>query len=93
MTYSSNSFTYNARERHFTADASDLTGSELFDWVPGINNAGVTVKSQRTGNLVRFMIVNRKVRDGYTLWWDLIPVHQDQVAFDIADVTMRIYND
>ena len=71
----------------------DLNRGVIFDWVPGINNAGLSVRNPRTGNVVRFMIVNRRRDDGDTQYWDLVPVHQDQVAFNIADVTMRVYND
>lgn len=93
--YCTTQFHYNASKRLFTAEVSDLApvGIAVFDWVPGINNAGITTKSHKTGNLVRWMIVHCKKNDGDTQWWDLVPVHQDQVAFDISDVTMRIYND
>ena len=91
--YSSKLFTYYPARRRFIAEKSDLGRGVIFDWVPGINNAGITVQSYRTGNTVRFMIVNRKISDGDTQYWDLIPVFQDQIAFNIGDVTMRIYND
>lgn len=93
MPYCTTQFTYDKDRRRFTAEASDLSRKELFDWVPGINNAGLSVQNPRTGNIVRFMIVNSHKSDGETQYWDLIPVHQDQVAFNISDVTMRIYND
>ena len=93
MIYCATKFTYDRDRRRFTAEASDLNRGVIFDWVPGINNAGLSVRNPRTGNVVRFMIVNRRKDDGDTQYWDLVPVHQDQVAFNIADVTMRVYND
>lgn len=93
MLYNTKQFSYDKLRRHFTAEASDLNRGEIFNWVPGINNAGLSLQSTRTGNIVRFMIVNRHKSDGDTQYWDLVPVHQDQVAFDISDVTMRVYND
>lgn len=95
MTYSVTQFSYYKEQRRFVTEASDLTRGEIFTWVPGINNAGLSVWNPRTGNIVRFMIVNRHTSlcGDETIYWDLVPVHQDQVAFNIEDVTMRIYND
>jgi hypothetical protein len=95
MVYNTKQFTYNPDTRTFATEISDLNGGKnVWSWVPGYTNTGIYLKSHKTGNIARWMIVNRQHdRDNDLLYWDLVPIDCDRDLFAVDDVKMRIYND
>jgi hypothetical protein len=94
MIYDSKLFNWHKETRMLTAEASELGRGEIFDWVPGQPNAGLSVRSHRTGNIVRFSIFKRgRDGEGDTQFWELLPTEEDEKKYNIHDITMKIWND
>src|SRR4051812_3614743 len=82
--------------RAFIAEASDLTGHELFRQIyDDAADVGFAIRNPKTGNVMRFHLAEEhKDREGDTTHWTFHPIPADLRKHPcLADLKVVIFND
>jgi len=90
-------FSYNAAEKLFVTEASDLgpVGTHYFHQIyPDAADIGLILTSHRTGHEATFYLDHTETQEGEIKWWNLKPTTETvRKVPTLAGATLRIFND
>jgi hypothetical protein len=93
--FSSNQFTYNAADRTFTSEASDLDNRHLQRIYDDACDVGFAIKSDKTGEVVTYVMNSvKKDEEGDVEYWTYHPALESQRKIpSCRDTMVMVFND
>lgn len=92
--FPSDRFTYNASDKTFTAEASDLQDNHLQRIYDDACDVGLTIVSTKTGIAITYYMEAEYYREGELTHWVYLPLTEDVRKHPSAEGTsVTIFND
>jgi len=93
--FSSNQFTYNAADKTFTSEASDLDNRHLQQIYNDACDVGFAMKSDKTGEVVTYVMNSvKKDEEGDVEYWTYHPALESQRKIpSCRDTMVMVFND